>query len=190
MSKYKILIVGGFPPPHKNIYGGIVSSCRLIANSSLSEKFNLITIDSTQRTNPPPNLLTRGLFAIKRIFVLLYKLNFKKPAVALIFSSDAFSAIEKGCMVWLAKLHNCSPIIFPRTGELIDQTNRSKTFESIIKFLFTKSTFFFCQGEQWNDYAIQKLNIEPSKVVTIHNWTATDELIKIGKNNFISNQKQ
>ena len=29
----KLLIIGGFPPPGKNVYGGVVRSCELLVNS-------------------------------------------------------------------------------------------------------------------------------------------------------------
>ena len=59
IKKNKILIVGGFPKENSKIYGGIVTSCTTLINSSFSQKFEVLTIDSTQKSNPIPSLFVR-----------------------------------------------------------------------------------------------------------------------------------
>lgn len=180
MNKDKLLIVGAFPPANKKIYGGIHKSCKILLNSSLSEKFNLITIDSSQSSNPVPHIIIRSFSACKRIILLISKLIFEKPKAALIFTSDGFSAIEKGVMCVICSLFNCKAMIFPRAGNLIIQTKNSRAIRFLIRFLFNKATIFLCQGRKWKKFAINQIGFKPSNVMTINNWTATKEHIKIG----------
>lgn len=182
MNKDKLLIVGAFPPANKKIYGGIYKSCKVLLNSSLSENFNLITIDSSQSSNPVPNIFIRSFSACKRIVILISKLIFEKPKAALIFTSDGFSAIEKGVMCVICSFFNCKAMIFPRAGNLIIQTKNSRVIRFLIRFLFKKATIFLCQGRKWKKFAINQIGFKSSNVITINNWTATKEHIRIGLN--------
>jgi len=180
LIKDTLLIVGAFPRDNKEVYGGIHRSCKIILNSPLSRKFNLITIDSTQISNPPPNIIIRFFYAIKRIISFSYNLIIKRPKVALIFASDGLSAIEKGLMCFIASFLKCDSVIFPRAGNLISQTKNSKIMKFLISFLFKKAKIFLCQGDGWKKFAINELGFKKTHVKTVNNWTATEEFIQIG----------
>ena len=66
----KVLLVGGFPPKNNFIFGGQVSSCRTLINSSLTKKFNLITLDSSQLFHFKNIFLIRLLFGLTRVAIL------------------------------------------------------------------------------------------------------------------------
>ena len=66
IKKDKVLIVGGFPSKDSEIFGGIVTSCLTLIGSSFSDKFEVITVDSTQKSNPIPHFSIRLLLAGKR----------------------------------------------------------------------------------------------------------------------------
>lgn len=181
LIKEKIIIVGAFPKGNKEIYGGILQSCKIILDSSLSKNFNLITVDSTQISNPPANLIVRFFYAVKRIAEFTYKLIIERPKVALIFTSDGLSAIEKGFMCFISSFTNCNSIIFPRAGNLIHQTKNSKIFKIVIRYLFKKAKIFLCQGDGWKNFAHEELGFEGTQLKIINNWTATKKLIQIGE---------
>lgn len=195
MQKQKLLIVGSFPFMRSDykediFFGGIVSSSNIIINSKAFDNYELILIDSSQNSNPMPTLFKRTIKAIKRLLLLLKKLIVGKPDASLIFASDGASAIEKGMMVVLCKLFGSKALIFPRAGRLIQQTDRNILFKIIIKFMFKRSSIFLCQGPKWQEYAIKNLSIPAAKVLTINNWTATDELLEIGsQRKYDSNEK-
>ena len=189
MNKNKLIVVGAFPDDNNIIYGGILKSCSIIKNSSIVNNFTLITIDSTQISNPPPNILIRSLLAIKRFVLFTYKLISEKPNLALIFTSDGFSAIEKGLMCSIASFLNCNVIIFPRAGNLISQTKNSKLMKFLIKNLFISARIFLCQGDKWKDFAIDELGFQSSDVKIINNWTATKELLALGANRNFDHNK-
>ena len=112
---------------------------------------------------------------------MIYKLIAEKPKVALIFTSDGFSAIEKGLMCLINSLFGCTVMIFPRAGNLITQTKDSKLMMFLIRFLFRKATIFLCQGENWKKFAINHIGFDKDNVKIINNWTATKKYIQIGK---------
>ena len=62
----KLMIVGAFPPVGMEIFGGVITGCRLLLESSLPTKVQLILIDSTQISNPAPGLLVRAFGASVR----------------------------------------------------------------------------------------------------------------------------
>tara|TARA_Y100001958_G_C21242679_1_gene571095 strand:+ start:1543 stop:2658 length:1116 start_codon:yes stop_codon:yes gene_type:complete len=186
MSENKILIVGAFPNSKKNIYGGVLTSCKIILQSSLANRFKINTLNSTQISNPPPNLFIRSIFGISRIFKLFFFLIFKKPKAILIFVSHGASALEKGVMILISNFFNCPSLIFPRAGKLIDQTSNSIFFHRVVKYLFNKSDVFLCQGQKWKNYAINNLKIKESNTVIVDNWTATESKIEIGNKRIIN----
>ena len=187
MSKSKILIVGAFPQKRKIVYGGIASSCEILLQSSIIDRFDVITLDSTQLSNPPPKLIVRGLLALRRLFILIIKIVKHKPHASLIFASDGWSSIEKGLMILICKVYGSKTLIFPRAGNLINQVESSNTMLKLIKLLFGRSDIFLCQGIKWKEFAVNKLNMDQSKVKILNNWTATEKQFNIGKNrNFLA----
>ncbi len=182
MKNSKILIVGSFPKNNKIIIGGINKSCEILINSKEFSKYEISTIDSSSSSNPPPYFVVRVFSGIKRLFKYSYQIIFNRPNTVIIFCSDGFSAIEKGLMIYLANILSISSMIFPRAGNLIRQVKSSKSFSYLIKFLFNKATVFLSQGENWSNFAKEQLRINPETILEIPNWTATEELIKIGEN--------
>ena len=182
MSKAKLVIVGSFPKGEVKVYGGIFTSCQIILESSLSKKYLIETIDSTHRSFKTPNLIIRFFKGLQRLIILLYKLIFKNPDTVLLFISDGLSAVEKGIMTWVCYLFKCPVLVFPRAGNLRNQTFKSSVFLKIIKFLFSYSSIFLCQGYKWENYAINELGIIKSKVKVVNNWSGTLEKLSIGKN--------
>lgn len=165
----------------RRIYGGILKSCSIILKSKISKEFEIIKINSSQISNPPPNFFIRSILAVNRIINLLFKLISNKPDASLIFSSDGASALEKGLMIIICNSFKCKTLIFPRAGRLIHQVENSKLMFKIIRSLYSKSSIFLCQGKKWEKFALNVLKIEKKKVKILNNWTATDELIKVGE---------
>tara|TARA_Y100000768_G_scaffold310435_1_gene244818 strand:+ start:24342 stop:25451 length:1110 start_codon:yes stop_codon:yes gene_type:complete len=188
LKKPKLLIIGAFPKNHKKIYGGILQSCNIILQSIIIKEFEIIKINSSQISNPPPNFFIRSIFAVNRIISLFFKLISCKPDASLIFSSDGASAIEKGVMILMCNLFKCKTLIFPRAGRLINQVENHTLMHKIIKILYSNASIFLCQGEKWESFALNNLNLNKKKIKILNNWTATDELIKIGeKRNYNKN---
>jgi glycosyltransferase involved in cell wall biosynthesis len=187
-EKEKLMIVGAFPSSNNTVYGGILKSCELIIESPHFSTFKILKFDSSQISNPPPNIIIRGILAMIRLLKFVYSLVLLKPKTVLIFCSDGSSAIEKGVMILICKLLEVKSIIFPRAGNIINQVEKFKFFHFFIKYSFRKATLFLCQGSDIMNFSKDKLNIDTEKVKIISNWTATDELIRIGENRTFNRQ--
>jgi len=184
-KKKKLLIVASFPPKHRIVVGGIEKSSRILVNSEYLSDFTLIKFDSSQISNPPPSLFIRLCLAQIRLIKYICYLLIYKPDKVLIFCSDGPSAIEKGLMIFLARLLSIKSLIFPRAGNLITQTRNNIYFMSLVRFLFNRANFFLCQGPIWHKFAVNDLKLDKSKVDIINNWTASKKLIEIGKKRVI-----
>jgi glycosyltransferase involved in cell wall biosynthesis len=177
------LIVGGFPPPNSNIvFGGVISSCKALASSTLSERFNLVLLDSTQITNPPPGLLIRLPLALRRLFKFCFQLWRMRPDIVLVFTSGGSSLLEKGLMSKVAVLWGKPALIFPRSGIIMNQFPHSLIHRILIKLTLRNSTKLLCQGDAWHSFAVRELKYDVSDAPIVHNWTATKDLLEIGEN--------
>lgn len=180
MKKPKLLIVGAFPPENSQIYGGIVTTCRALLQPEFSNLFDLVLIDSTQRSNPPPVLLLRSFFASVRFCHFFYKLITVSPDAVLIFTSVGVSVLEKGVMARFARLKRIPVLLFPRGAELISIVNRSAFQRAWTKPAMRGATHLLCQGATWQQFAVNVLGFSSDTAPIIHNWSATPELLLLG----------
>lgn len=181
MPKTKILMVGAFPPPDRKIFGGHVTSCRALLESSFVHRFDLILVDSTQASNPPPGVFVRGLFALKRFALFIGKLIASKPQSVILFTAVGASVLEKGLMAWTCRLFAIPALIFPRGAELIITASNSSFHRFWISTSLRGATHFLCQGPAWQRFATEALNFSPERAPIIPNWTATNNLLAIGE---------
>ena len=186
LKKYKVLIVGGFPPKESKIIGGIVSSCQALMKSSFPHYYNLILIDSTQISNPAPSIAVRSLFALRRFFYFLKKLFLEKPDVVVLFASMGSSVLEKGAMAWIARLRYIPVLLFPRHAGLINGVHESFFQRLFMSIAMRGATHFLCQGPTWQRFAVDIIGFPKSKSPVILNWTAKPNLLSIGKSRSIA----
>ena len=181
LKKNKLLIVGAFPPAGTKIYGGIVTTCRILLDSSFAENFDLILIDTTQISNPPPNLAVRLVLAIKRFFSFTRALLSEKPNAVLLFT-DGFGAslLEKGIMAWLARTKMIPVFLFPRGSELIHTVNASALQKAWVKAALHGGTHILCQGPAWQRFATDVMGFNKSNAPIVLNWSATSALLELG----------
>ena len=185
-KKLNLLIVASFPPKNKKVIGGIEKSSRVLVQSKYFQQFTITKFDTSQISNPPPNFFIRLILAIIRLWKFIFNIALNKPDKALIFCSDGGSAIEKGLMLVICRFFNVKSLIFPRAGNLINQSNNYILFRALIKHLFSYSDVVLCQGPTWYNFVVQSLKVDKSKVFIINNWTASKELLQIGKNRIIN----
>ena len=176
------MLVGAFPPSNSKIVGGIVTSCKYLIDSKLSQDLNLILIDSTQISNPPPPFYIRLILALKRLFVFSLKIFFKKPDAVLVFCSCGASLIEKGFMLRTASIFKIPTLVFLRSGYIIENFYASEVFKRITMWAIGNSSSFLCQGKAWQNFAINELNYKKENTSIIYNWTASKDLLDVGKN--------
>lgn len=180
MKRTKVLIVGAFPAVHSSIVGGIVTTCRLLISSDFRNQFELTLIDSTQRSNPPPRLIIRLFFAMRRTFGYLIALVREKPDAVLLFTAVGASVVEKGAMAWMARIKKRPVLLFPRGAALIDKARDGSWQSRLLVSAMKGATHFLCQGPTWQDFAIKDLGYSEHNAPIVYNWSATVDLLKIG----------
>jgi len=176
----QVLCVGAFPDPGRRVYGGTVTSCRILAASSLRDKAELTFLDSTQISHPPPPFLVRLFLAIRRTFRYLVSFEKQRPDAVLLFAAIGASVVEKGMMAWYARLRGSRALVFPRGGSLIDTVEHSRFARLWVRAALRGAHALLCQGPAWQRIAVEKLGFQPENTPIIPNWTATPELLAIG----------
>lgn len=179
--KWKVMIVGGFPKNGEKIYGGIVTSCRALADSVFAERFDVVEFDSTQKSNPPPPLSLRVAYSLSKFTRFFWSVLTVRPDAVILFTSVGASVIEKSAMAWVARLFGVKSLMFPRGGALIEVANASKLQRVWIRFALQRANYLLCQGPKWFEFAVQAMGFTPERAFLVPNWTATDSLLEIGK---------
>ncbi len=180
--KLRILLIGGFPAAQgRTIYGGQVAACTSLLESSFAERHAVITLDTTQISNPPPLFMIRLLLAGKRLVQLFAIMLFRRPDAVIIFLADGASALEKGVMARFAKLFGARVMVFPRAGGLIRQYFSRRWFANLMRHTIGKSDIFLCQGLSFHKFAVRELGFLPDSAPVIPNWTASRGHLRIGE---------
>lgn len=180
-TKPRLLIVGAFPPDGSEIIGGIVTSCRSLMRSRFADRFDIITVDSTQISNPPPGLMRRMVGAFFRGQNFFDQLRRHKPEAVLLFTSGGASLIEKGTMAWICRCFGVPAVLFPRSGGIMISYDASFIWRRLIRFCFAGAALILCQGGRWQDFVVRKLGYPVAQAPVLTNWTASEELLAIGR---------
>jgi glycosyltransferase involved in cell wall biosynthesis len=179
-ARVRVLFVGAFPPPGTGVFGGMVTSCGVLLQSSLPSKVDLQVLDSTQVSNPPPGLAERLLRAAARCARFVYRLERGRPDAVLLFVALGGSIVEKGAMAWYARLRGVPVVMFPRGWSVVEDARRSAYTRAWVAWCFGGARRLVCQSEAWRQFAIETLGFSAGNVSVIRNWTATPELLAIG----------
>lgn len=180
MTQPRVLFVGAFPPPSRAVFGGMVSSCRALLQSSFPERVDLRTIDTTQRSHPPPGLATRLVWASRRFAEYVRAFEAERPDAVLLFAAIGASLVDKSAMAWYARIRGVPALMFPRGGALIEQCAESAAFRAWVRILLGGSSMLLCQSERWHVFGVEEMGFEDAAAPVIPNWTATPELLAIG----------
>jgi glycosyltransferase involved in cell wall biosynthesis len=179
-SRPRVLFVGAFPPAGINVFGGMVTSCGALLQSSFPQRLDLDLLDSTQSSNPPPGLAVRLLRALRRCVRFVSRFERRRPDVVLLFVAVGGSIVEKGAMAWYARLRGVPAVMFPRGGSIIDDCRRSRLTRFWASRSFRGARRIVCQSESWRRFAVDVVGFAPDTVSVIRNWTATRSLLALG----------
>lgn len=183
--KPRLLVVGAFPPPDSKIFGGIVTSCRAMLDSSFPSQFELSLLDSTQISNPPPGLAVRALLAVRRFAAFLVRLVTFRPQAVLLFASAGASLAEKGLMAGCARLAGRKALLFPRGGRVMDRARASPRQRAWIRLAFRAPHAVLCQGPAWQRFMVEEIGLPEQRAPVLPNWTATERLLSLGRRRFV-----
>ncbi len=179
-KKLKLLFIGAFPPSNKKIFGGNVTDCKILLDAGLANHFDLILLDSTQRTVPPPPVWRRLMYALPRIWNFVYLTKKNRPDAILIFASTGLSFIEKSFLAILGRIFKSCVMFFPRGGRLMDECRQSNFYRCFVRLMMRFPNILLCQGEVWRNFFVNELELGIEKCAILTNWTATADLLEIG----------
>jgi hypothetical protein len=149
--------------------------------SSLPARTELILLDSTQISNPPPAFPLRLLLAVRRFSKYLVQFERRRPDVVLLFCSVGASIVEKGIMAWYARFRGANSLMFPRAGAVIDASYGSRLTRLWVRVAFGGARKILCQGPAWQRFAVSLMGFRPEDAPIIPNWAATPALLSIGR---------
>ena len=158
-----------------------MTTCSTLLNSPFSDHYELVLIDSTQISNPPPSISIRAMLALKRFIRFVLAFFTSKPDAILLFTAVGASVVEKGAMAWVARSRRIPVFMFPRGAGLIKTVQASRFQRIWVTTAMRGATHILCQGPAWQRFATDVLEFPESRSPIVHNWTATENLLAIGK---------
>lgn len=177
--KPTVLFVGAFPPPGSAIAGGIVTSCRHLLASDLPTWYDLVLLDSTQRSIPEPGVLTRSLLAARRLVRFIHLFERRRPQAVLAFSSQGGSFVEKCACAAYARMRGVPTVLLMRGGPFMDDVRASAHYRTFARLLLRSVTVLPCQTARWQAFFRDELGIDAAKLPVIHNWTAPADYLSL-----------
>jgi glycosyltransferase involved in cell wall biosynthesis len=178
-SRPRVLFIGAFPPRDSPIRGGIVTSCRRLLESPFRGWFDLILLDSTQRSIPEPGPLTRAFHAAVRVARFVVLLERRRPQAVLAFTSQGASFVEKSLCAAYARARGTPTVLLMRGGPFMDDVRASSTYRWFARMLLANAAVIPCQGELWRRFFRDELGISEARLPVIHNWTAPANYLAI-----------
>lgn len=180
-GKLKLIFIGSFNAEKHGVFGGVARSCGVLMQSEFATSFQIIPLDSTQRSNPPPTLTLRWMFAVKRLFVFLFLLVWHRPSGVLAFASGSLSFIEKSLLLWIASLMRCKTFLFPRAGSIIEWVEQSPLRPLLVQLMLKRVSCVFCQGKTFKKFASDVCKVKDENIVIVNNWTACKSDVARGR---------
>jgi glycosyltransferase involved in cell wall biosynthesis len=176
----RVLFVGAFPSANRTIFGGMVTDCRALLDSSLPRRAALDLVDTTQAAQPLPGLMRRLIFSVRRLISYVWRVERGHPDAVLLFTAAGASVAEKGAMAWYARLRGIPALMFPRAGPVLDACRESRFTRWWVRGAFAGANTVLCMGETWQKFAQETLGFDAAHTPIISSWTATRDLLALG----------
>lgn len=162
-----VVFVGAFSPAARDgCVGGQLFACQTLVGSALQHFVRWILIDGTQRSQPPPSLVVRLYFVLRRL-VLVIRATSSRTHCLLLFSSYALpSVLEKGVMCAIARARGIRVVWSIRSE--VRPFGMLKT--SVMRTLLRLADVLLCQTNGAAHSLRQILSIPNERVVCIPNW--------------------
>jgi glycosyltransferase involved in cell wall biosynthesis len=150
MTKLRVLFVAGLDEAAGGVAGGQGTVARAIFNSPIGEFVEFAPLSTTMRSLPPPPLALRALAALARTlrFTWLLRMN----DVALIFSSDGMSLVEKSVMCMIARLSGRGVVLRTSAGALLRQSKQRPAIRFFLRRALACAHVVCSQGPTWTKF--------------------------------------
>jgi glycosyltransferase involved in cell wall biosynthesis len=149
-------------------------------SSTLPDWFDLILVDSTGRSVPPPPLAKRILYSIPRVLRFFSAVRRLKPDAVFVFASTGMSFVEKATFARYCDALGIASFIFLVGGGLIGRCETRPLYARFCSAMLSGNSTIVCQGARWVDFVTQTLSLPRTRCLILRNWTATPHLLKIG----------
>jgi glycosyltransferase involved in cell wall biosynthesis len=150
MSKLRVLFVAGLTPTSDGLAGGQGTVAQALYRSRLQAEVEFDVLSTTMQSLPPPPLPIRALAALKR--TLKFAMRVRSNDVALIFSSDGFSLIEKSVMCMIARAMGIGVVLRTSAGGLRPQVERSGLIRWFFRKALKRAHVVCSQGKTWTAF--------------------------------------
>jgi glycosyltransferase involved in cell wall biosynthesis len=177
----RVLLIGAFPPAGSPVKGGQVTSCQALMASSLPDRVALTLIDTTQRSVPAPPIAVRAWDAIRRVVAVVARIERDRPDVLFAFAGPGLSYLEKGLCAVYARRRGVAGLVSVRGGELVSECQRSPLWRAVVRAIAQRVSAIVCQGPTWQRFFAGELGVPVSRLPVVENWTASAELLAIGR---------
>lgn len=178
--RHRLLFVGAFPPPGNAVYGGNVTDCKLLMESSFPDRIDVIPLDTTQRSVPPPGVGWRVVDAVARLGKFVRLVHNSRPDAVLLFASAGLSFIEKSMLACYARCCGIPAILAVRSGAYMGACRSSRVFRFLAGILLRVPRFIVCQGPSWQQFYAQLFDLPTVRCPVVDSWAATPELFRVG----------
>ena len=168
-----VIFVGSFA----GIKGGVGLACKMVLDNPHLRRVRWTKICSAMRSLPPPGVLVRSVFALRRLLLFLAAIAGTAPRRVLIFSSAGGSFLEKGLMAVLASHMGHAVTFCPRSGYLLDDLGRSRGWRWFTRVVFAQVDRVVCQGEEWRRHFSPYAR--PGQLVVIPNMLDCPEHLRL-----------
>jgi glycosyltransferase involved in cell wall biosynthesis len=132
-------------------------------------------------SNPPPVLVVRAWYSLRRFLRFVVRLERSSPEVVLLFAAVGASLVEKGAMAWYARLRGIPAVMFPRGGGIVDEFRASAWTRAWVRVAFAGARKVFCQSPRFQAFVENDLRFPHTDAPVIPNWTATSALLELGR---------
>jgi glycosyltransferase involved in cell wall biosynthesis len=174
-------MVGAFPRKREvGFAGGQLTMANEMMESSIPQRFEIVTLDSTQRTVPAPSLPVRALIGLGRFLKFVWLVAHPRIGAVVVVTADAASLIEKTVMLRVARLFGCGTASWP-VADLLPAARASKFWHWWTTRLGRWSDVIVCQGpsvaarfEEFFDAGPEQCAVVPNFVDTSFWSTGAD----------------
>jgi glycosyltransferase involved in cell wall biosynthesis len=171
----RVLFVGAFNTSNAAVRGGQLQACTSLLGSTFASQLDLVLLDTTQISVPPPPFRKRAAHAATRLGSALKALLFSRIDGLLVFCADGASFVEKGVVVCIARLLGKRVVLAPRSGYLLDDYRRSAVWRAVIRLVLKASSVVVCQGRSWQEFFV-RAGARAEQCLILKNWVSAPDL--------------
>ena len=181
-KKLQIVLVGATQGVgQQDVISGQATACRSLLSSPLSNHVDWVILDisSDNLFLRHPSLPRRLFSAARRTATFLGIILRSKLDGVLIFTSWGTSFLEKGIMVFAARMFGKRVILSPRSGFILDDLEKSKFMRWFVPSVFRQCDIVMCQTQSWKQFYQSISGLPDNRFTVIQNWIDLEPYLHI-----------